>query len=305
VFSIQGWTDDLFTPIESFRQFKYLKSLDPTWPVEVALGDIGHPRAQNNPSTWHVINDQAWGWLQANINRSHDQKTIVSSQQTVCNVGTATNVPIQSLTADTPEGLSAGTLSISFGHGGSMTSATPDPNGAADDPIANTVLSQIGPHPLNCPASAGPAPYTALSPPLASASTYIGLGSVTVPYTLVGPTAQIDARVWDVPPGPAANQAGSAACQASPTPAGCPLLISRGTYRIDVLGGYDTPKGTLRIPFFGNHYRFPVGDRIRLDLTQQDAPYLRPSNVQSAITFGNPTLTLPTRESGTVALSSP
>ena len=38
VFSIQGWTDDLFEAVESFRMFKYLKRLDPKWPVEVALG---------------------------------------------------------------------------------------------------------------------------------------------------------------------------------------------------------------------------------------------------------------------------
>ena len=35
VFSIQGWTDDLFEAVESFRMFKYLKRLDPKWPVEV------------------------------------------------------------------------------------------------------------------------------------------------------------------------------------------------------------------------------------------------------------------------------
>jgi hypothetical protein len=37
---------------------------------------------------------------------------------------------------------------------------------------------------------------------------------------------------------------------------------------------------------------------LRLDLTQVDQPYLRPSNEPSAITFGPPHLVLPTRESG-------
>ena len=49
VFSIQGWTDDLFPAVESFRMFKYLKRLDPRWPVELALADVGHSRAQNKP----------------------------------------------------------------------------------------------------------------------------------------------------------------------------------------------------------------------------------------------------------------
>jgi hypothetical protein len=73
-----------------------------------------------------------------------------------------------------------------------------------------------------------------------------------------------------------------------------------------VQGGYDSATGQqIRIPLFGNQYTFPVGDKIRLDVTQDDSPYLRPSNVPSSITFGNPTLTLPTRESGTTALSGP
>jgi hypothetical protein len=136
-------------------------------------------------------------------------------------------------------------------------------------------------------------------------SIYVGLGSVTVPYTLTGTTAQLDARVWDVPPGPAENQAGGTQCQQSPLPPGCPVLITRGTYRLDVQGGYDSPSGQIRIPLFGNQYHLQVGHEIRLDLTQQDTPYLRPSNVPSTITFGSPTLTLPTRQSGTIEIAAP
>lgn len=39
VFSISGWADDLFPPVESFRMYNYLKSLDPRRPVAVAVGD--------------------------------------------------------------------------------------------------------------------------------------------------------------------------------------------------------------------------------------------------------------------------
>jgi hypothetical protein len=310
IFSIQGWTDDLFTPVESFREFKYLKSLDPNWPVEVALADVGHPRAKNNPDTWHYLNQQAWQWLQSNINGSHDQQTTVESEQTVCDNGPGQenpNDPNQSITATTPEGLSNGTISVTYGHGGTTTSDTPDLNGGADDPITGSVVDRVIPRSGNCPPSAGPAPYTAVSDPLPANRIFVGLGSVSVHYTMVGDTAQLDARVWDIPPGPAVNQAGGPQCQqgSPPPPPGCPVLITRGTYRIDVLGGYDTTPGDIRIPLFGNHYQFPVGHRIRLDLTQQDALYLRPSNAPSTIAFTNPTLTLPTRESGTLALAGP
>jgi hypothetical protein len=155
----------------------------------------------------------------------------------------------------------------------------------------------------NCPPSAGLAPYSAVSDPLPANRIYVGLGSVTVNYQLDGPTAQLDARVWDIPPGPSQNEAGGPQCQTNSPPPGCPVLITRGTYRLDVTGGYDSPAGQIRIPLFGNHYQFPVGHKLRLDLTEQDAPYLRPSNSANTLTFTDPTLTLPTRDSGTVALS--
>jgi hypothetical protein len=203
------------------------------------------------------------------------------------------------MTGRTPEDLSNGVISIAFGTGGSTRFADPDPNGPADDPLIDYIGGQLLPntHP-NCPSSPGPAPYTAFSQPLGRARTYIGLGSVTVPYRLTeGTTAQLDARVWVIPGGSSANRAGSPDCVTSTPPAGCPRLITRGTYRIDV-PAYDSPSGTLRIPLLGNHYVLRPGDAIRLDLTQNDAPYFRLSNAPSAIEFDAPTLTLPTRESG-------
>jgi len=312
VFSIQGWTDDLFPAVESFRQFKYLKKLNPRWPVSVALADVGHPRAKNNPGTWLSLNQQAWQWLESNINGSKDQETTISGQQTVCDNGGESedpNDPNQNLTATTPERLSNGKLSVTYTGDGTTTWETPDTNGPATDPIGNYVVGQIVPRPGNCPTSTGPAPYTGISQALRSDRIFVGLGSVTVPYELlVGTTAQVDARVWDVPSGSATNQAGSSDCQRRPTPKGCPLLISRGTYRLDT-PAYDSPTGEvpareLRVPLFGNQYKFRTGHRIRLDLTQVDTPYLRKSSetAPSTVKFSSPTLSLPTRESGTTAL---
>src|SRR5207244_1263433 len=71
IFSVSGWTDELFPPVEAFRQFSYLKALDRLWPVELAVGDVGHPLAQNPPSQWRHLNDRAWGFLTQQINGSH------------------------------------------------------------------------------------------------------------------------------------------------------------------------------------------------------------------------------------------
>ena len=85
-------------------------------------------------------------------------------------------------------------------------------------------------------------------------------------------------------------------------PSGKALFVDRGTYRIDT-PTYDATSGTLELPLFGDHWSLKQGHRLRLDLAQVDEPFLRHSNVASAIQFGAPTLTLPIREPAAPTLS--
>jgi len=276
VFSISGWSDDLFPAVESFRQVELLEQLDPHWPVQVAVADVGHARAQNRPADWHTLNEAAWQFLSDQLNGSHAQAAgHVTSLPSACAplAGTA-------VTAGSPAALAAGQLTATFTASQTLTSTggLVDPNGPATDPIASG----------GCRTSPGPAlgGYTGTSLPLDATATYLGLGWIDVPYTFSGQTGQLDARVWDVPPD------GTAA----------PLLVTRGTYRLDV-PGFDSPSGTLRLPLFGNHWTFGAGHRIRIDLTQVDQPFLRPSNPPSTLAFANPRLVLPTLEAGQQTIS--
>jgi predicted acyl esterase len=291
IFSISGWTDDLFEAIESFRMFDYLKALNPRWPVEVAVADVGHSRAQNKPAQWKRLNEQAWQFLRSNLNGAHEQETTVSSQPTLC--GGADADSAQRLTGRTPADLSSGTLSVAFARGDaqSSTSGIEDPDGPATDAIAGGLVAP-GRSDDGCTQSARPegyetTGYTAFSEPLEQSRTYLGLGEVTVPYTLAGVTATLHARVWDV------------------APDGEALLMTRGTYRIDTLaaGDADPAAGTLRLPLYGNHWPLEKGHRLRLDLQEADTPTFRPTNAVNSLVFAPPTLTLPTREAGTVALT--
>ena len=92
VFSIQGWTDDLFPAVESTREFLALKRLDPDWPVSLAFADVGHPRAQNKPATWEWLNTQANEFLRANLDRAREGRSTVTSEQTTCDGSTGTRV---------------------------------------------------------------------------------------------------------------------------------------------------------------------------------------------------------------------
>jgi pimeloyl-ACP methyl ester carboxylesterase len=312
IFSIQGWTDDLFPALESFRQFKYLKKLDARWPVALAIADVGHSRGQNKPATWHRLNDQAWQFAQSQIGGSHGQQTTVYSEPTTCvNDGDPANNVLASmrLTATTPEGLSNGRLTVTYQAGGTSSpgrAANPadDPDNLTTEPIAG-FLVEPGEHCRSSRAGAAPRRYTGVSQPLPSALTYIGLGTVKVHYHLLPAdgapaptTATLEARLWDVPPG--APPLGCLPDQAQSAP-GCPLLVTRGAYRIDV-PAYDTGDGTIHLPLFGNEWPLQPGHRLRLDLTQTDNPTWLPSNQPSALTFDPPKLFLPIRESRELSL---
>jgi hypothetical protein len=270
VFSIQGWTDDLFPAVESFRMFKYLKRLDPRWPVEVALADVGHSRAQNKPETWHRLNNQAFQWLQSNIDGSHEQQTTVSTEATVCGDHGAP----QHLVGRTPEDLANGALTIPFEAGGTQGNlAVADLNGPATDAVGGDITQPDA----TCRRSDGPAlfGYTKYSLPLTSTQTYVGLGFVRIPYVWTGGLSGIlAARLFDV------------------APDDTELLMTRGVYRFE----NEPQTGEIRLPLYGNHWRLEPGHRIRIDLTQVDSPTYRPSNLQTEFTFPRGvTLVLPTR----------
>ena len=272
VFSIQGWTDDLFPASESTREFLALKRIDPDWPVSLAFGDVGHPRAQNKESTWRWLNAQANVFLAANLDRAREGGSIVTSEATTCDGSTGRRV-----VAGDPRALARRSVRFAL-PGGSLPpgSGTGDPDGVATDPV---VGSLGGNQPEQCRTSQAPqwpGRYTALTPRLASALETVGLGEVRIRYALAPPvSASVVARVWDV------------------APDGTARLVTRGAARLDP--AYDGATGELRLGLFGNHWRVPAGHRLRVDLAQADEPTFRRSNAPATIGFSRAELVLPAR----------
>jgi predicted acyl esterase len=108
--------------------------------------------------------------------------------------------------------------------------------------------------------------------------------AVTQPFTLLGEPvvhlqavvggidAEINPLLWDL------------------APDGSATLVTRGAYRFSGAPG----DATIDVPLQGNGWDFLAGHTIRLEVTQNDAPYLRPDNVVSGILYRSVTLTLPT-----------
>ena len=291
IFSISGWTDDLFPAVESFRQFKYLKRLDPLWPVAVAVADVGHQRAQNKPETWRRLNDQAWQFLESQINGSHREQTTVYSEPTIC-PGQPNLTAAQQLTASTPEELSRGELAIDYQRPGHLVNPLNafDPEGVATDPVLSGSGCAESPEPAPVPDGAK---YEAESQPLPYDALYVGLGYVEVPYQWAASappaspleTSTLTAKVYDVAPGAE------------------PLLVTRGVYRLFGQAGYDPPQGTLKLPLFGNQWQLDPGHRVRIVLSTIDQPFLRAGNEPATIDFEHAVLHMPTRQSAQRALT--
>ncbi len=289
VFSVSGWTDDLFPAVESFRMFHYLKGLDPQWPVTVRAADIGHSRAQNKPGTWHLINHEANAFLQSQIGGAHRATTDVASQVTDCSP--STQPATDEVTAPAPEQFGTGTLTMTSARTATLapTSGAGDPDSAKTDAIAGGQLPQQSTTRGGCTVGTTPAVpdpafgFRSVSTPLLQTQTTVGIGYVDATYTATPGSGAVAARVWDVGPD------------------GTPVLISRGVYRYDSVYG-DPLTGTLRVPFYGNHYAIAAGHQLRLDLQQQDTPTYRAPTGGSTLALSDIRMVLPTRSTGDTQL---
>ena len=264
--SIQGWTDPLFPAVQTLQMFRKLKAADPSYPIQFVFGDVGHSNAQNAPWQWQPINTLADRFLAAHV---LGQKTLAPSAQaysfqTECG-GTAQPAPIAGAWdshASSHVQLTSTTAS---------TTASVDPNaadGLDSDPIANSGCRTEDANTTD----PGAAYYAFPS----KGEHLLGLPTVQLPYALTGEDATVAFKLWDQKPD------------------GSKTLVTRAAYRLSTAAG-DPAAGILKTYLYGNDWVFPAGDTIVLQVTQNDAPYLRPDNEPSVIAWSGVTLNLPTR----------
>ena len=268
VLSIQGWTDPLFPAVQTLQMFRKLKGIDPSYPVQMVFGDIGHSNAQNPPLQWQPINTLAYRFLEAHVlgRTSLSPPMQAYSFQTECG-GQGQPAPI----AGQWDSLATSSVTLTSANPATTSSVDPNPaDGAATDPIANSgCLTENA-----STTDPGAAYYSFAS----TGEHLLGLPTVRLPYSLTGQDAAVAVKLWDEKPD------------------GSKTLVTRGDYRLSTAAG-DPATGVLKTYLYGNDWVFPAGDAIVLQVTQDDAPYLRPDNEPSAIDWSGVTLNLPTRAS--------
>jgi acetyl esterase/lipase len=311
VFSAGTTTDPLFPGLEHRRMVRRLKQARPGYPVQEYYGDYQH-FVQNKRKEWadlcgegdEVCGLDRYAGADFNAQPAGISRTGVSSRLgrfvdhyarppgnpaqpapsfdvtaalQICPQNAGDEFPLdqpgQRFSAASFPELAPNTLRIEA-EGVQRTSFQAEPNGHAllADPFQN-LLSRQGRCPLGSgPAGPGVASYE--SPELPRSYTMIGPTRVSVPYEATGSAElQLNARIYDV------------------LPDGTAVMVDRGFRALS-----DAGSGTARIDLFGNGWRFERGHHVRVELAQDDDPYIKASTVPSSMELDGVTLELPVRE---------
>ena len=321
VFSAGTFTDPLFPPIEHRRMLNRLRETVPGYPIQSYHGDYQH-FVQNKPKEWGdlcgadhhvcVASDYPGGDLDARptglartgattrLNRFIDHYARprgnraepkpdfdVTAALQICPENAGDRPPDEpgpTFTAHSFEALAPGTLEVTLsGSQTTLSKAVPNLHAVNADPVGNQ-QSNGGRCALETlPAGPGVATYT--SDALADPETMIGSGEVRMDFSATpgAQGAQLDARLYDVLPG------------------GTAVLVDRGPHR---LSEAELADGSVLFELQGNGWRFGAGHSIRLELAQDDSPYVAFATPASSLTLEGGSLELPVRGQGTRQLDA-
>jgi pimeloyl-ACP methyl ester carboxylesterase len=291
VFQVQGFTDDLFPVTEALRMLRTLKALDPDYPIASYFGDIGHPRAANKPAEIEYALQLIFAWLDFYL---LDVGTPSPScggpaPQLRCDVLAAVTRPDAGfdsqndvIRVDTFDQLATSIEQASLPGDAVLTFDPANLGGVFYDPFvfANCgplVPAQCAPPPVSLPGDV--AVFELGADQIRSGSFLIaGQPSVSLHAETAAYRVQLDVRLFDVKPD------------------GTRDLVTRGTTTLDsgsplVSLGKNKPT----IPTYGNLWQVDAGDRLQVEITNVDSPYLSPSRIPSVTRIDHVKLEVPIR----------
>lgn len=317
VFEASTFGDPLFPGNQDRVMANRLRGVVPDYPIQVYAGEFQH-FVQNKAKEWadlcttgadrHVCTSDEYDrgldtapstlvrmgattrlnrfidfYARPPLSTNHRQPrfdTTVSLQvcpQNAAALGVPPDEPGPTFAAPTFDDLTTTVLDIELpGTQTTLSRVVPNPHAVAADPVVNLLTNGS-----RCPLStdaAGPGVATYQSGPLDTAQTMIGGTVVTAtvqpPATTVG--LQLNARLYDV------------------FPDGTAVLVDRGPRRVTAA---EANAGEIRFQLHGNAWRFERGHRIRIELAQDDGPYLRASDTPSSLTLTGVRLQIPMRSS--------
>ncbi len=259
-----GWNDDLFPVDEALRFYNRTRAQYPGDPISLFLMDDGHARSQNKAADEALFLQRENAWFDHYLKGAGAApSSSAEALTTTCPKSAASEGPFAAASWDE---LSSG--EVRFGGAAAQTVLPGAGNptiGATFDPIAgkDPCATASGANQL------GAATYRLAVP--APGFTLLGSPTVITDLGVANADSELAARLLDVGPD------------------GKERLVARGLLR---------PRSGNGVVFqlHPQGYRFLGGHTVKLELLPSDAPYARPSNLQTPITVSKLELRLPVRE---------
>lgn len=255
-----GVADDITALPEVLRVYRQL--LTAGSPVALAVGDVGHFRGTNVPTTVARFSDEGTAFLDAWLQGSGAPPP----PGAVTAIGQACAGDPPTASAPTFDALATGVRTLTSRRRARVRS------GAAHLPTAKAITPGLGSRAcLRLPRARRTRGTWSADWP-AGGMTLAGLPILRANIRHRGATGQLAARLWDL------------------DPRGRRQLVTRGLARLT-----RGQTGRVRLELFGNVYRFAPGHRLRLELLGRDPGFLRPSNGRFTIDVSRVALALPQR----------
>ena len=302
VFSAGSFSDQLFPFEEHHRMATMLRWFLSSYPIQEYYGDYGH-FAQSKAKEWADLCKQDrhpcefreyrrgfnvrpleltrvgiatrlnafidhYARPPGNTHQSRPKQDVVVSLQTCRQNADGTwplDEPGERFEADLFEELAPNRWPVDLS--GAQTTASdaePNPHAAEADPVRGACASH------SAPAGPGVAVYD--SDELAGDVTMIGQTRVTASVQGSAAGLQLNVRLYDL------------------SPDGTQVLVDRGVYT------FADASGTAVLDLHGTAWRFSKGHRVRLELAQDDDPYVRHADQAATVTVTGAGLSLPIRE---------
>jgi ABC-2 type transport system ATP-binding protein len=276
VFQVQGFSDDLFPLPEAKRMLLALQTVAPDYPITSYFGDLGHPRARNQPAEVDYVLGLIEPWLAYYLKGvgSAPVPAIYASRTdetfNPSHVVRVTDWSQLSTTAVTHEWTGTPTPLVN--------PATCITSGVFWDPFVGIADGELQPYVQTPPPSdTGACSLSTFSFSSSSDLTIIGQPTVTLDALVVGHRVQLNARLIDVGGGGKGER-----------------LITRGTVTIDAGAALDIGSTQIVIPTYGNFWVVPSGHTVRLEISNVDSPYITPSREPSSTVITAVHLRIPT-----------
>jgi len=303
---MNGWTDDLFPPIQAVSFANFEAQRHPDVPIHLRFADIGHPRAQDKPADRNALSSDAIAFINHFMVQGGTAADVpgppVRAYGFTCPKAAPSTGPFDAVTwpglAKAAVTLTGGAPQTVDSRGGrSDLEWATDPSPIEKDiglpfpgPALPSAATQLAYEVLNA-AKAIPLPgaeacrtmpvgqgkgvatYDLASPP--APVTMIGLPTITATIATrdAGVPGELATKLWDVD-----------------EKAGRQSLVTKGIYRLAA-----DQAGAITFQLNGSAWAFNPGHHAHLEIAGRDDASWRPSNnTDFTVEVANLTLTLPT-----------